>query len=420
MSNNNNNNNNADGNNRFDFSRRSSLKLFTAGAIGVSSILTTEPAAAQSVDSDASTAETPAEELYAETFESYSVETVPSEFELAGNTDQGIVAAPVATGERAYRMSGSHGGCWEAIARIPVPIEDQMRIRGKYRVTAGEGGCHDKRRGNIKLTDTVSGSWTDGNNTNVLRFGADDIVTSAGAEIGEYEIDEWVSFELIYQRDTETGEVRHKARINGGEWNSATRDEHSSEDEFTALELHSSDFTVIWDELVIEEYVEDSADPATFTIRDVSPGDVVTTYGETVEVTATIQNTGEKRAVQTVAVRIDTDGDGSPEPSEMIESIPLELDPGDSTSVAFPIRTSTLPDDATTYAYGFFTEDDSSVSSLTIESTGDTEGSRYTDEDGYVTSEGLLDAGSDYRNGEIGEDKLNKIASAFRSGEPLS
>lgn len=412
-------NDNTDGCNGGSFSRRSGLKLFAAGAIGVSSILNTEPAAAQSVDSDASTAETPAEGLYTETFESYSVGTVPSEFGLAGNTDQGVVATPVATGERAYRMSGSHGGCWEAIARIPVPIEDQMRIRGKYRVTAGEGGCHDKRRGNIKLTDTIGGSWADGNNTNVLRFGTDDIVTSAGAEIGEYETDEWVSFELIYQRDAETGEVRHKARIDGGEWKSATRDEHSSEDEFTAIELHSSDFTVIWDELVIEEYVEEPPDPATFTIRDISPGDVVTTYGETVEVTATIQNTGEKRAVQTVAVRIDTDSDGSPDPSETIESVPLELDPGDSTSVTFPVGTSTLPDDASTYAYGVFTEEDSSVSSLTIESTGDTEGSRYTDEDGYVTSEGLLDAGADYRNGEIGEDKLHKIASAFRSGEPL-
>lgn len=413
-------NNNTNKYDRFTVSRRTGLKLCAAGAVGVSSILNTEPATAQTVDGeDTSTAETPAKELYTETFESYSVGTVPSEFGLAGNTDQGVVAAPVATGERAYRMSGSHGGCWEAIARIPVPVENQMRIRGKYRVTAGEGGCHDKRRGNIKLTDTVGGSWADGNNTNVLRFGSDDIVTSAGAEIGEYETDEWVSFELIYQRDTETGEVRHKARINDGEWSSATRDEHSSEDEFTAVELHSSDFTVIWDELVIEEYVEDSPDPATFTISDIS-GDITATYGETIEITATIQNTGKKRATQPVEVRIDTDGDGSPDPSEMIESVPIELDPGDSTSVTFPVGTAVLPDDATTHAYGVFTEEDSSISSLTIESTGDTEGSRYTDEDGYVTSEGLLDAGADYRNGEISEDTLSKIAAAFRSGDPLS
>jgi outer membrane protein assembly factor BamB len=45
---------------------------------------------------------------------------------------------------------------------------------------------------------------------------------------------------------------------------------------------------------------------------------------------------------------------------------------------------------------------------------------KYTDTDGYVDSEGLLDAGADYRNGEIDEDRLNEVASAFRSGEPLS
>jgi hypothetical protein len=47
-------------------------------------------------------------------------------------------------------------------------------------------------------------------------------------------------------------------------------------------------------------------------------------------------------------------------------------------------------------------------------------GSKYTDEEGYVDSEGLLDAGADYRNGEISEDRLSEVASAFRSGEPLS
>ena len=48
------------------------------------------------------------------------------------------------------------------------------------------------------------------------------------------------------------------------------------------------------------------------------------------------------------------------------------------------------------------------------------ETSPYTDSGGYVDSEGLLDAGADYRNGEISEDRLSEVASAFRSGEPLS
>ena len=48
------------------------------------------------------------------------------------------------------------------------------------------------------------------------------------------------------------------------------------------------------------------------------------------------------------------------------------------------------------------------------------ESSPYTNSEGYVNSEGLLDAGADYRNGEISEGTLSEVASAFRSGEPLS
>lgn len=47
-------------------------------------------------------------------------------------------------------------------------------------------------------------------------------------------------------------------------------------------------------------------------------------------------------------------------------------------------------------------------------------GGAYTDADGYVDSKSLLDAGADYRNGKIDEERLSEVASAFRSGEPLS
>jgi hypothetical protein len=60
------------------------------------------------------------------------------------------------------------------------------------------------------------------------------------------------------------------------------------------------------------------------------------------------------------------------------------------------------------------------VTEITTRPPETPESSPYTDSEGYVDSEGLLDAGADYRNGEIDEDKLSKVASAFRSGEPLS
>lgn len=45
---------------------------------------------------------------------------------------------------------------------------------------------------------------------------------------------------------------------------------------------------------------------------------------------------------------------------------------------------------------------------------------RYTDENGFVDSEGLLNAGRDFRNGEINTETLNEVTTAFRTGEPLS
>lgn len=253
-------------------------------------------------------ADTDSEILYENNFEARSVGDVPSEFVLAGNTDQEVVDMPVATGDRSYRMSGSHGGCWQAIARFPFSVESRMQIRGQYRLVGGEEGCHSGR-GHIRLIDEISTRWSVGDGPTLLSFDSDNVVRSAGTEIGEYTDGEWISFEIIYHRDSDAGEVTHRSRINDGEWKSSTRGTHSAEDDLIGLQLASRDFTVMWDDIVIEQYVDES-DPDS----------------------------------------------------------PL---------------------------------------------------AKYTDDEGYVDSEGLLDAGADFRAGEIDASTVEDIASAFRSGTPL-
>lgn len=94
---------------------------------------------------------------------------------------------------------------------------------------------------------------------------------------------------------------------------------------------------------------------------------------------------------------------------------------------SFFIEEETTESDRVTHALeesvGYFAIGDAGVlgESSDSDDTDDRSdsGSPYTDDEGYVDSEGLLDAGADYRNGEINEDRLSEVASAFRSGEPL-
>lgn len=361
------------------------------------------------------TADSESEILYENNFETYSIGDVPSEFELAGNDDQGVVDEPVAVGNRAYRMSGSHGGCWEALARFRFSVESQMRIKGQYRLVAGEEGCHSDR-GDIRLKDEIGTSWSTGDGPKLLDFGSDGVVRTAGTEVGEYSEKEWITFEIIYQRDSKAGEVTHQCRINDGEWVSATRDEHSAEDDLVGLQLASGDFTVIWDELIIERYVDE---PATFKISNVSPDGETITESDTVTVTADIENTGGEHGNQTVEFRLDTDTSGMLEEDETVDTRTVELDADSSTDVSFEVDTSTLLDETGTYTHGVFSDDDSATASIIV-GDGSGEFSKYTDDEGYVDSEGLLDAGADFRAGEIDESTLSEVTSAFRSGEPLS
>ncbi|QCC47509.1 PKD domain-containing protein [Halobellus limi] len=84
--------------------------------------------------------------------------------------------------------------------------------------------------------------------------------------------------------------------------------------------------------------------------------------GESVEATGEITNTGDAEGTQTVEVRIDVDGDGTP---ETIRSRSITLSAGESYSMT---ATRTVPTDLEpgTYTGGLFTEDSSLTDTIEI------------------------------------------------------
>lgn len=207
-----------------------------------------------------------------EDFETYDAGEVPSYLTLAGNNDQGVVTETSHTGTRSYRMSGSHGGCWRAIARTPIEIADTMTVSGRFRLGSGSVGCHDDSSGRIGFRTGASSSWSDGSGVRLLQFRPDGTVSSNGELVGEYAPDEWTSFEITYDRTGST--VEHECVIDGLSADSVSRDDVDFEDELSALELVSDDFTVYWDDISVR--IGDSAsDPDTPSDSDTpsnSPG----------------------------------------------------------------------------------------------------------------------------------------------------
>jgi len=192
------------------------------------------------------------ETLLDEGFESYSTGSYPSDWSKEGNSNQQVVDGTAAEGEKSLRIEGSSGGCWEALADAPIslPSSGTVTFSGSVKPTSnGEVGCHDGKRGAVKLR-TETGSWSAGKGTRLLYFHTDGTVHGVNGEYGSYDIDEWNSFEVTYER-TDT-EVTVSYTINGEPRGSATRAVAGFEDDLSYLRLGSGEFTVFYDDLTAE------------------------------------------------------------------------------------------------------------------------------------------------------------------------
>jgi hypothetical protein len=134
---------------------------------------------------------------------------------------------------------------------------------------------------------------------------------------------------------------------------------------------------------------ESSPDPANFQLSKLqAPTDI--TQGNTIDVSADIDNTGEQSATKAIEFRLDTNADGSITDESVIASQDVQVDSGGSTTVTFEdIDTADL--ETGEHTHGVVTEDDSATASLTVNNAslspvGDF-GDAPTDPDGDGTFE---------------------------------
>jgi PGF-pre-PGF domain-containing protein/PGF-CTERM protein len=111
------------------------------------------------------------------------------------------------------------------------------------------------------------------------------------------------------------------------------------------------------------EITVEQVPPANFSVSNLSaPASV--TQADSVTVTADVTNTGALEGTQSVDFRLDTDGSGTLDESEVLATETVTLAGGESQSVAFEVSTESL--DAGTYLHGVVTANDSQTAQLEV------------------------------------------------------
>jgi len=148
---------------------------------------------------------------------------------------------------------------------------------------------------------------------------------------------------------------------------------------FTVNATGTSDITVTADRsdaasdsatITVQEATDGGSNTTNFVVSNVSPDGANVTQGQTVDVTADIENTGGADGTQTVGFRLDTSGDGQLDASEELVNQSVQRDAGENSSVTFSVDTSALPNETVTYDHGVFSQNDSDTATITVEEDG--------------------------------------------------
>ncbi|SHG93917.1 PKD domain-containing protein [Halobaculum gomorrense] len=186
-------------------------------------------------------------------FESVSVGGYPSGWVKDGATDQAVVDDRAHSGSRSLRLTGSHGGCWQAIANAPIgghPGETEVRFSGSVLPgAAGSFGCHDKYYARVQLRTDAGGGWSDGSSRSILTMRRDGTLSApGGVTVGTFSPGDWVSYDITYQYDAGADEITLEYEIDGGSSGGTTTVSAASwETDISYLTLRSGDFTTYWD-----------------------------------------------------------------------------------------------------------------------------------------------------------------------------
>jgi PGF-CTERM protein len=155
--------------------------------------------------------------------------------------------------------------------------------------------------------------------------------------------------------------------------------------------------------------VEQTGESAFFEVSELDPEEATATAGDSVTVSATIENTGGAEATQDVALTLDGDE---------LDTTEVTLAGGASQTVEFTADTSGL--DAGDYTHGVATDDDEATGTLTIEtdggegdSTGDSEGDSTGDSEGDSTGDSEGDSTGDSEGDSEGDDSTEDGTPGF-------
>lgn len=167
----------------------------------------------------------------------------------------------------------------------------------------------------------------------------------------------------------------------------------------------------------VEAYTSDGrvvTEPVSVTVSEQATFelDVVETNGpiaagDDLEVTAEVTNTGDVAGDVTTQLAVPQFGS---------DGAVVSLAPDESTVVTLSIPTNSSS--SGTYDAFITSGDDSNTLSVTVEG-GDGVAS-YANENGVVETDGLREAISDWRAGEIGTSLLREVINAWRSGDPVN
>jgi len=214
------------------------------------------------VGSQTTTADTDDEDvLLDEDFREYEPGDFPTGWDTAGNTDQEVVSSPSVSHDRAFRYSGSAGGCWEAIAQSPeesaIGSEGTTVISGDIRVGSGSHGCHsDTAQINISTCDD---GWPCGKKQRFISFADTGRIEVSGADddLGSWTQNKWYSFTITYERSD--GQVTYTVEVEDEE-TTVEKEEGGFEDDISHLWLNTGGYTNYVDNLKITHNDSETSD----------------------------------------------------------------------------------------------------------------------------------------------------------------
>jgi PGF-CTERM protein/surface glycoprotein (TIGR04207 family) len=186
----------------------------------------------------------------------------------------------------------------------------------------------------------------------------------------------------------------------------------SAQFDFSEQELNDTFTTTtqqspLTEELEVDgEVVESVGGSAVFEVSELNPSEATVTAGDTIEASATIENTGEQQDTKTVEFTVD---------GEAVASEDVTIEGGESTTFEVSIDTTDL--DAGDYEHAVVTPDDEATGSLTIEAASDDGGNASDGDDGGDGDDGMDGNGTDGNgtdgNGTDGGDSTDDSTPGF-------